>query len=64
MINRLFNGKTGFAWGVRAVSFLDLGLLVLANIIMKTRLPPRSNGSPMDVKGILKDVTFWICLVG
>ncbi|KAF8177948.1 major facilitator superfamily domain-containing protein, partial [Mycena galopus ATCC 62051] len=60
MINRLFNGNTGFAWGVRAVSFLDLGLLIMANLIMRTRLPPRSNTTPMDLKSILKDIPFWI----
>ncbi|KAJ6544706.1 MFS general substrate transporter [Mycena sp. CBHHK59/15] len=67
MINRLFNGRTGFAWGVRAVSFLDLGLLLTANCIMRTRLAPRSkdpNAKPIDMKGILKDMPFWICLIG
>ncbi|KAJ7512581.1 MFS general substrate transporter [Mycena galericulata] len=67
MINQLFNGKTGFAWGVRAVSFLDLGLLLTANAIMRTRLPPRSmnpNAKPIDIRGILTDVPFWMCLIG
>jgi hypothetical protein len=67
MINRLFNGTTGFAWGVRAVSFLDLGLLLTANVIMRTRLPPRfmdPTAKPIDLKGILKDTPFWICLIG
>jgi len=67
MINHLFNGKTGFAWGVRAVSFLDLGLLLMANLIMKTRLPPRSkdpNAKAIDIRGMLKDIPFWICLIG
>ncbi|KAJ6460691.1 MFS general substrate transporter [Mycena vitilis] len=61
MINRLFASK-GFAWGVRAVSFLDLGLLLIANLIMKTRLPPRPSAGNMRV--ILKDIPFWICLIG
>ncbi|KAJ6501019.1 MFS general substrate transporter [Mycena vitilis] len=61
MINRLFVSK-GFAWGVRAVSFLDLGLLFTANLIMKTRLPPRP--SAVNMRIILKDIPFWICLIG
>ncbi|KAJ6589398.1 MFS general substrate transporter [Mycena capillaripes] len=62
MINHLFNGKTGFAWGVRLVSFLDLGLLLAANAMMRTRLPPRTVDT--DWKGILRDVPFWLCLIG
>ncbi|KAF7301923.1 MFS general substrate transporter [Mycena indigotica] len=61
MINHLFS-SVGFAWGVRAVSFLDTGLLLCANLIMKTRLAPRP--SEVDMKAILKDVPFWTCLVG
>ncbi|KAJ3782744.1 MFS general substrate transporter [Lentinula aff. detonsa] len=67
MINHLFNGSSGFAWGVRAVSFLDLGLLVFANLIMKTRLPPRNkdpNAKPVNTRAILTDTPFWIALFG
>jgi hypothetical protein len=65
MVNHLFNGKTGFAWGVRAVSFLDLGLLLTANAIMRTRLPPRpKNAKPIDIRGILRELPFWMCLIG
>ncbi|KAJ7907884.1 MFS general substrate transporter [Mycena leptocephala] len=64
MVNHLFNGKTGFAWGVRAVSFLDLGLLLTANAIMRTRLPPRpKNAKPIDIRGILRELPFWMCLL-
>ncbi|KAF7372176.1 MFS general substrate transporter [Mycena venus] len=61
MINHLFESK-GFAWGVRAVSFLDLSLLFTANWIMKTRLPPRP--AVVNMKSILRDFPFWICLIG
>ncbi|KAJ7202840.1 major facilitator superfamily domain-containing protein [Mycena pura] len=61
MINHLF-GSAGFGWGVRAVSFLDLGLLLTANLIMKTRLPPRP--ADVNMKGILRDVPFWTCIAG
>ncbi|KAJ6612910.1 major facilitator superfamily domain-containing protein [Mycena sp. CBHHK59/15] len=62
MVNHLFNGKTGFAWGVRAVSFLDLGLLLAANAMMRTRLPRRS--VEVDWSGIMRDVPYWLCLMG
>ncbi|KAJ7848394.1 hypothetical protein B0H13DRAFT_1906744 [Mycena leptocephala] len=62
MVNHLFNGKTGFAWGVRAVSFLDLGLLLTANVMMRTRLPPHSVEVQWSV--IMRDVPYWFCLIG
>ncbi|KAJ4469976.1 major facilitator superfamily domain-containing protein [Lentinula edodes] len=67
MINHLFNGPTGFAWGVRAVSFLDLGFLITANLIMKTRLAPRRtdpHAGPINLRGILTDIPFWVALFG
>lgn len=57
MLNQLFNGSVGFAWGVRASAFLILGMLVLANILMSTNKTLMSLEKPHpDVKGILKDV--------
>ncbi|KAK7046836.1 MFS general substrate transporter [Favolaschia claudopus] len=66
MINHLFNGKTGFAWGVRYVSFLDLGLLVAANAIMRTRFPGRTKASAEKIEFgvILRDIPFWIFTAG
>lgn len=40
VLNNLFE-KVGFGWGVRASGFLILGCLVLANLLIHTRLPPR-----------------------
>ncbi|CCM05103.1 uncharacterized protein FIBRA_07310 [Fibroporia radiculosa] len=56
MLNRLFNGSAGFAWGIRASAFLSLGLLLIANCIMRTRLPGGKNrleGSKPSVKSIM-----------
>lgn len=42
MLNRLFNNSSlGFGWTVRVTGFLILGLLAIACIGIKERLPPR-----------------------
>ncbi|KAH7915578.1 MFS general substrate transporter [Hygrophoropsis aurantiaca] len=67
MLNNLFNGKAGFGWGVRAAAFMDLGLLLTANLIMKTRLPSRKNrpnAKPVEIKSILSDFGYWLCIIG
>lgn len=67
MLNNLFNGSAGFAWGVRAAGFIDLVLLVTANLVMKTRLPSRRerpDAKPVDVKAILSDFGYWLCIIG
>ncbi|KAF5347823.1 hypothetical protein D9757_014311 [Collybiopsis confluens] len=67
MVNHLFNSSTGFAWGVRIVSFLDLFLLITANLMMKTRLPPGRKGpnaKPINIRGILTDIPFLIAIFG
>ncbi|KAF9228997.1 MFS general substrate transporter [Gyrodon lividus] len=67
MMNHLFNGPIGFAWGVRIMSFIYLALLSTANLIMKTRLPPAKmdpNYVPVNMRAILTDVPFWVCLAG
>ncbi|KAH9922390.1 MFS general substrate transporter [Fomitopsis serialis] len=38
MLNQLFK-SIGFAWGVRAAGFITLGMLVVANCVLRTRLP-------------------------
>ncbi|KAG6910731.1 hypothetical protein DXG01_008262 [Tephrocybe rancida] len=43
MLNKLFHGRVGFHVGVRASAGLNLGILVLAMLLMRTRLPPRSS---------------------
>ena len=39
MLNQLFHNGVGFSWGVRAAAFMTLGLLSIANLILRTRLP-------------------------
>ncbi|KIK55203.1 hypothetical protein GYMLUDRAFT_47953 [Collybiopsis luxurians FD-317 M1] len=62
MLNHLFP-KVGFAWAVRAQSFLFLGLLIISNLIMKTRLPAGGK-KVIDLKGIVTDVPYMICTIG
>ncbi|KXN82935.1 Riboflavin transporter MCH5 [Leucoagaricus sp. SymC.cos] len=65
MLNNIFEAA-GFGWGIRAVGFMDLGLLIIANSIMRTRLPPnrrKGKSSPM-VKEILTDVAYLFYMAG
>jgi MFS family permease len=39
MLKRLFD-SVGFGWGVRAAAFLILGCMIVANILVRSRLPP------------------------
>jgi MFS family permease len=39
MLKRLFS-SVGFGWGVRAAGFLVLGCLIIANFLVRSRLPP------------------------
>jgi MFS family permease len=36
--------KVGFGWTMRALGFLDLGCLVICNVFIRQRLPPRKAG--------------------
>jgi len=46
MVNKLIP-DVGFGWSMRIVAFVILGLLIVANLTIKSRLPPR--GRPLDV---------------
>ena len=68
MLNQLINEmNVGFAWGVRAVAFLSLGLLVIANLIMtpsqaaSQRSAQAQKASP---KVILSDLSYDIAVFG
>jgi len=63
MLNRLFYDSTGYKWGMRAAAFLVLGLLIIANLIMKTRLPSRKD-RPMHIRKMLTDVPYLLCAAG
>jgi hypothetical protein len=52
---------------IRAVAFMDLGLLIIANSIMRTRLPPKSargRDGEATIRSVLSDIPFIIYAVG
>ncbi|KAG9127643.1 hypothetical protein FRC07_011229, partial [Ceratobasidium sp. 392] len=66
MLNKIFQ-RTGFAWGVRSTAFVILGCFIAANLMMRTRLPPKSQRPPApspDVKGIVTDTAFQLSVAG
>lgn len=51
MVQRLLP-KIGFPWTMRAVAFLIMGMLIIANLTVKSRLPP--NPRKFDIKQFLR----------
>ncbi|KAF8490866.1 major facilitator superfamily domain-containing protein [Gautieria morchelliformis] len=67
MLNHLFHGPVGFAWGVRASAFLNLGLLIMANLLMSGRHPSDKNQlekPKSNVQQILRDSPFILMVIG
>jgi hypothetical protein len=67
MLNRLFHGSVGFHNGVRASAGFLLGLLTIATVLMKPRLPPnpRKEGNTFqDFRAFLSDPPYVITLIG
>ncbi len=56
--------KVGFAWSVRLLALIFLVLLVIANLLIRTRLPPTSGGSVWPDFRIFEDVTFALTTAG
>ncbi|THU98498.1 MFS general substrate transporter [Dendrothele bispora CBS 962.96] len=64
MLNQLFEGSTGFAWGVRASGFVVLGLLVIANLLMTENRPKSAGPAPKpDMKAILTDTPYLLSIL-
>ncbi|KII88757.1 hypothetical protein PLICRDRAFT_176302 [Plicaturopsis crispa FD-325 SS-3] len=61
--NMIANPNIGFEWAVRATGFLVLALLIGANLLLKTRLPPHKVGPIIDFS-VFKDVNYSIFVVG
>ncbi|KAH9949495.1 major facilitator superfamily domain-containing protein [Amylocystis lapponica] len=67
MLNQLFHSPVGFAWGVRAAGFLTLGLLVIANCIMTTRVPAMTatqRKNRPQLKHIVTDGAYMLAVFG
>lgn len=54
MLNYCIHGRVGFRWGIRISAFVTLALLILANLMMSTTLPPRTDG-----KTLTQQVAYW-----
>jgi hypothetical protein len=55
MLNYLFHGSVGYHNGVRISAGLTAGLLVIAVLMMRTRLLPKNKGSKFPITEFLKD---------
>ena len=67
MLNNLFHGSVGFAWGVRASAFLTMGLLIAANLLMSPRPPPKTEQSDIpksNLRNIVTDIPYMLACVG
>ncbi|KAF8596146.1 MFS general substrate transporter [Ceratobasidium sp. AG-I] len=66
MLNKIFE-RSGFAWGVRATAFVILAALIAGNLLMRTRLPPRSQRPPTpppDIKAMFRDWAYLLSIAG
>lgn len=63
MLQSLFP-KVGFAWATRIMGFIFIGLLIVANLLIRSRLPPRPGGSVLPDFRIFKDIPFLLTTVG
>ncbi|KAI1343401.1 major facilitator superfamily domain-containing protein [Xylariaceae sp. FL0016] len=63
MLQSLFD-RLGWAWAIRSLGFLCLVLLVLANLLVRKRLPPAQNASAHPDFRILKERSFLLLTVG
>lgn len=69
MLNHLFNdSRVGFAWSVRYLGFIFLGLLLIANLTMKPRFRGRKSFSRKESLQLLKklftDVPYLLTVSG
>lgn len=63
MLQRLFP-TVGFAWATRVMGFIFLGLLIVANVLIKSRLPPKPGGSVLPDPRIFRDFAFFLTTIG
>ncbi|KAL8727467.1 MAG: hypothetical protein Q9181_005707 [Wetmoreana brouardii] len=56
--------RLGFPWSVRLLALIFLILLIIANLLIRTRLPPKPGGTVWPDFRIFKDVTFTLTTAG
>jgi MCP family monocarboxylic acid transporter-like MFS transporter 10 len=64
MLNKLFHGPIGFQNGVRISAALNCGLLIIANLMMRTRLPPKSTGTSLPIAAFARDPPYLLAVIG
>ncbi|KAG6916349.1 hypothetical protein DXG01_007240 [Tephrocybe rancida] len=64
MLNRLFHGPVGFHNGVRISAAMNSVLLIIANLVMRTRLPPRKAGAAFPLREFMRDPAYLFCVIG
>ncbi|KAF8625089.1 hypothetical protein AX15_005568 [Amanita polypyramis BW_CC] len=66
MLNRLFYGQAGFHNGVRASAGLNVGLLILAVLFMKPRLPPKKHEGSLliNLRTFLREPGYLLAMLG
>ncbi|KAK7181029.1 hypothetical protein DPSP01_003621 [Paraphaeosphaeria sporulosa] len=62
MLNRLID-RIGFGWAVRTLGFMALGLLLIAERLLKKRLPPKDSVRMLEPRE-LKDAVFDLFILG
>lgn len=55
--------KLSWKWAVRIVAFMAAGMMVVGNLCIRGRLPPRRNGGAIDLR-CFKDARFSWATVG
>ncbi len=55
--------RIGFAWTLRSMAFMQLGMLVVAGLVIRPRIRPRSSGGALFDWAALRDPEYMIYLV-
>jgi len=64
MLNYLFRGRSSFANGVRISAALNSGLLLVANLMMRTRLPPSKGRRHIPFAEFARDTPYVFIILG
>lgn len=64
MLNHLFSGPSSFARGVRISAALNSSLLIIANLMMRTRLPPKKVRSRIPFTEFARDMPYVFVVMG
>jgi MFS family permease len=63
MLQQLYP-EIGWAWSSRVLGFIFIGLLAAANLLIRSRLPPKPGGSVLPDFTIFRDTPFLMCTLG